>query len=395
MKRLAACLRLCLALVVVFVALAPLAPFAAFAQGEEVAFSVEERGLILWHGPWPPAFKADPSNRFSGDAKAIAFGKGLFGDRRLSGAGDFACADCHEPGNHFADGLPLTMGQERLHRNTTALANLAGQRWFGWGGGSDNLWAQSLRPILNEREMNSSVAGVAAMVRGDGALAADYQAALGSAPGEDDDETLAINLAKALAAYQEVLVTPRTAFDRFRDALATRDEAGMVAYPAAAKRGLKIFVGEGRCSFCHSGPAFSNGEFHDIGRLFFVGGGKVDPGRYTGVQAVRASPYTRAGPFSDEPRATAAKAPSQFLVLNHRNWGEWRVPSLRNVANTAPYMHDGSLASLADVVRHYSEVDMERLHTNGESLIRPLGLSEGQIADLVAFLETLSGGVGE
>ena len=202
-----------------------------------------------------------------------------------------------------------------------------------------------------------------------------------------DIEVLVL-VAKALAAYQETLVTPRTRFDRFRDALAARDSEAMAAYPEAAKRGLKLFAGRGKCSVCHFGPAFSNGEFGDVGRPFFTGGGKVDPGRFEGVQNVKASPYTRAGHFADRPDPYA---PSQFLALNHRNWGEWRVPSLRNVAHTAPYMHDGSLATLADVVRHYSEVDMERLHTDGEALIRPLRLSEAEIADLVAFLETLSG----
>ncbi|MGY9057898.1 MAG: cytochrome-c peroxidase, partial [Alphaproteobacteria bacterium] len=295
---------------------------------------------------------------------AIAFGKALFIDRRLSGAEDFSCADCHQPANHFADGLPLTMGQNQLDRNTPTLANLSGLRWYGWSGGNDNLWAQSLRPMLDPREMNASPAVIAARVRAAADLAGAYKVMTGHPSGDDDDETVAVTLAKALAAYQEILVTPRTAFDRYRDGLDSGDAQAIEAYPEAAKRGLNIFAGEGRCSLCHFGPAFSNGEFHDVGRRF----------------------------FSDEPEASAHQAPSQFVGLNHRNWGEWRVPSLRNVANTAPYMHDGSLAKLEDVVRHYSEIDMERLHTNGESLLRPLRLTEGEITDLVAFLNTLSGG---
>jgi cytochrome c peroxidase len=358
----------------------------------EVAFTDEERAFILSHGPWPPTFRGDPSNRFSGDTRAIAFGKALFSDRRLSGAEDFSCADCQQPANHFADGLPLTMGQNRLDRNTPTLANLSGLRWYGWSGGNDNLWAQSLRPMLDPREMNASPAVIAARVRAAADLAGAYKVMTGHPSGDDDDETVAVTLAKALAAYQEILVTPRTAFDRYRDGLDSGDAQAIEAYPEAAKRGLNIFAGEGRCSLCHFGPAFSNGEFHDVGRRFFIDGGRVDPGRYTGIKAIRQSPYTRAGRFSDEPEASAHQAPSQFVGLNHRNWGEWRVPSLRNVANTAPYMHDGSLAKLEDVVRHYSEIDMERLHTNGESLLRPLRLTEGEITDLVAFLNTLSGG---
>jgi cytochrome c peroxidase len=290
-------------------------------QAAEVVFSEEERAFILSHGLWPQETLRDPSNRYSGDAKAIALGKALFSDQRLSGAGDLSCAGCHEPHNHFADGLALSMGQERLDRNTLALANLGGLRWYGWGGGSDNLWAQSLRPILDAREMDATVAGVAARVRADADLREGYRQALGNDPERDGDEALVVNLAKALAAYQEVLVTPRTAFDRFRDGLAVDDAAAMAAYPEAAKRELKIFAGREQCSFCHAGAAFSNGEFHDIGRPFFVKGSKVDPGRYAGVKTIRKSLYTRAGAFSDEAPETAAKAPSQFLVLKHRNWG--------------------------------------------------------------------------
>ena len=362
------------------------------AAESDVELTEEEYGFVLSHGPWPPEFTPDPSNRFSGDQAAIAFGKSLFSDRRLSGTNDLSCADCHHPGNFFADGLPRPVGREKLDRNTISIANLAGQRWYGWTGGADNLWAQSLRPILDPREMAATAAGVAARVRSDRDLRATYAAVFGEGAGKSSDETLLVNLAKALAAYQETLVTAPTPFDRFRRGLVEGDEAAIQAYPASAKRGLKLFTGRGRCSFCHFGPLFSNGEFHDIGRPFFVDGRKVDPGRYAGVTALKASPYTRAGSFSDEPASSARRSPANFLVLNHRNWGEWRVPSLRNVADTAPYMHDGSLATLRDVVRHYSEIDMNRLHTDGESLIRPLRLTEREIADLVSFLESLSGG---
>lgn len=354
-------------------------------QAETVRFTAEERAFVLSHGPWPPAFTPDPSNRLSGDAAAIEWGKELLAEPRLSRGRDESCVSCHEPFGAFTDGKPAPKG---LHRNTLALANLAGKRWYGWTGGADTLWGQSILPILNPLEMDATPALIAQRVREDAALRERFMAVAGVDPRTAEDTDVLVLVAKALAAYQETLVTPRTRFDRFRDALAAGDAAGMEAYPAAAKRGLKLFVGRGKCSFCHFGPAFTNGEFSDVGRPFFIGGGKVDPGRYQGVKEVTASPFTRAGRFADQPDADA---PSQFLVLNHRNWGEWRVPSLRNVAHTAPYMHDGSLATLEDVVRHYSELDMERLHTDGESLLQPLRLSEGEIADLVAFLETLSG----
>ncbi len=163
----------------------------------------------------------------------------------------------------------------------------------------------------------------------------------------------------------------------------------MARYPPAAQRGLRLFVGKGRCNVCHFGPNFTNGEFDDVGVPHFAEKGRVDTGRHGGIAALKASPFNLLGRYNDDP----AKAPglaTRHVELLHRNWGEFRVPSLRNVARTAPYMHDGSRATLADVVRHYSELDEERLHgIPGRRLIRPLRLTPREKADLVAFLETL------
>ncbi len=198
-----------------------------------------------------------------------------------------------------------------------------------------------------------------------------------------------MDLAKALAAYQETLVTGRTPFDDYRDALARGDAAAAARYPAAARRGLAIFTGKGNCNVCHFGPAFTNGEFGDVGIPFFAGPGRVDPGRHEGVRRVQASRYNLLGPFNDDPARSSATA-TRHVALEHRNFGEFRVPSLRDVARTAPYMHNGSLATLREVVRHYSEIDEDRLHADGERILRPLNLSTSEIDDVVAFLESLS-----
>jgi cytochrome c peroxidase len=167
----------------------------------------------------------------------------------------------------------------------------------------------------------------------------------------------------------------------------------MARYPPAAQRGLQMFVGKGQCSACHLGPNFTSGEFEDVGVPHFAEKGRVDPGRHGGIAALQASPFNLLGPYNDDPGKAPGVATRHVEQL-HRNWGEFRVPSLRNVARTAPYMHNGSLATLADVVRHYSEVNEERLHgMDGQRLIRPLRLSPAERADLVAFLETLSGEV--
>jgi cytochrome c peroxidase len=359
-------------------------------QGPAVAFTAAERAAILAHGPWPPAVTPDPSNRASGNADAIALGRRLFSDARLSGDRGRSCATCHDPARQFADGRDRSVGLARVDRNAIALANLRLNRWFGWTGAADSLWAQSLRPILDGSEMGATAELVRERLAADAALSAAYARVFASGPAADSAELVLVNVGKALAAFQETIVTGRTPFDAFRDAVERGDRQAMAGYPEAAQRGLKIFIGKGRCSACHHGPNFTNGEFDDAGVPYFIEPTRVDQGRYGGIAALRASPFNLLGPYNDDP-ARATAEPTRHVEPQHRNWGEFRVPSLRNVAQTAPYMHNGSLATLADVVRHYSKVDVERLHgDDGARLIRPLHLSAREAADLVAFLETLS-----
>jgi cytochrome c peroxidase len=350
-------------------------------------WSDSEIRRILAHGPWPPAPARDPSNRVSGNPAAIAWGAALFADPRLSGPGTIACATCHDPARDFADGRARARGIAETVRNTPGLANIGGRRWYGWDGASDNLWAQSLRPLADPREMGNSHAAIAARVRADATQRRRYRDAFGTEP-PADDATLVVDLAKALAAYQETLVSARTAFDAFRDALARGDSVAAARYPAAARRGARLFVGRGRCNLCHSGPLFTNGEFHDTGVPYFTGPGQVDSGRHGGIARLKASPYNLLGKYNDDPlRSTAAS--TRFVAADHRNFGEFKVPSLRGVARTAPYMHDGSLPDLRAVIRHYSELDENRLHADGEAILKPLRLSADESADLLAFLESL------
>lgn len=361
---------------------------AAGAAAQPVAFSPEERARLLAHGPWPPPFAPDPSNRASGQRAAIELGRRLFADPRLSGSGTVACVSCHQPQQAWGDGRARARGVAELERNTPTLANVRLQRWFGWGGASDSVWMASLRPLFDPREMETSAQAVQALYAREPELAACFGKAFGSQAGDSALHTL-VGTGKALAAFVETLDTGRTPFDQFRDALARNDLEAAARYPAAAARGAQIFVGRGNCFVCHSGANFSNGEFHDVGVPFFISPGEVDSGRHAGIQAVRAGDFNRLSPFSDDRSGASALATRQ-VRLEHRHWGQFRVPSLRNVANTAPYMHNGRLATLRDVVRHYSELDEERLHAGGERLLRPLKLAPAEIDDLVAFLESLT-----
>ncbi|HEY6822077.1 MAG TPA: cytochrome c peroxidase [Burkholderiales bacterium] len=267
-----------------------------------------ERAILL-HGPWPPRLAADSSNAVSGSKAAIALGERLFFDPRLSGTGSVLCATCHVPYRGWQDGRARAFGLDETELNTPSLVNARFNRRFGWKATNENLWKQSIRPLLEPREMRSSAAHVARTVRT--LYYKDYTAAFGREPGTND-EALLLDAGKALAAFQETLVSARTPFDDFRDALEKGDAEAASRYPVAARRGARVFVE--RCSGCHAGPEFSNGKI--------VSG--------------------------------------------------YRVPGLRNVALTAPYMHDGSVPTLREAASHSSAI------------------AQPQIDDLASFLESLT-----
>src|SRR5439155_26185340 len=171
----------------------------------------------------------------------VALGERLFFEPRLSGTGSVLCATCHVPYRSFQDGRALGFGLAQVERNTPTLLNVAHYRRFGWDGARDSLAAQSIRPLLEPREMRSSATHVATFVRK--SLSADYAKAFGISPGTDDQAVLA-DVGRALAAYQQTLVSGRTPFDDFRDALEARDAERMARYPAAARRGLRVFIAE-------------------------------------------------------------------------------------------------------------------------------------------------------
>lgn len=391
-------------------------------QTSPIAWSPLERARIFTFGPWPPPNNALDSpqrrqiNPLAGHPKAIALGERLFGDPRLSANGKVACETCHQAKRGFTDGRALSIGLVELQRNAPPLFDLADQRWFGWDGGADNLWAASIRPLLDPQEMGNSVESLAKVLGGDLAystLVDDLQSLVtpNSSPRDHHEKTVVI-AAMSLAAWMETIESERSAFDRYRDALSqlSLNPSGesivehatsqtnilkKTGFTPEAERGLKLFVGKGNCWVCHGGSRFTHGEFHDIGRPFMVKAKRgnpaltVDPGRFRGIERVKSDPYNLLGRWSPAPNSQRAQLVDQ-TILQHRNWGEWKIPSLRNLKMTAPYMHDGSLASLRDVVLHYSELDEERLHADGEALLKPLRLNGQDINDLVAFLESLS-----
>ncbi len=380
-------------------------PLAVIAQsgyaGNPLGLNAEEIRLILRHGPWPAPWTRDASNRVSGKAETVVFGEQLFFDLRLSGTGTVSCASCHVPEKNWADGRKLGVALGEADRNTPSVMNVRHYRWFGWDGAHDNLWSQSVRPLLDPKEMGASERQVAQTVRNHADLACGYRKAFGQAPATDD-ETLMIDIGKALAAFQETLVTGRAPFDDFRDAVARNDWKAAATYPENARRGARIFMGKGNCSLCHFGPQFTNGEFHEIGIPILKKSGGIDWGRYQGIKMLRASRFNLLGTYNDD-KVRATGQSTRFVDLLPQTFEQFKTPGLRNVALTAPYMHNGQRATLRDVVKHYSEIDVTQLHVAHiyagdvmaeavpvDTVLQPLKLSEQEISDVVAFLESLT-----
>ena len=362
--------------------LAAFAPCESIAA-EAVTFTADEVARIVTLGPWPPTYGRDPSNRASGMPEAIAFGRRLFFEPRFSPSGYVSCVACHQPDRGFTDALPRARGLAPVERNAIALQNLRLQRWYGWGGSSDSLWMASLRPILDPREIGSSAERVAFVIRTGDGVACRYRAAFSAEADEEKAETVLVNVGKALAAYEETLVTGRTPFDDFRDRLA-RGEASTGTYPAAARRGLKIFVGRANCIACHSGPVFTDRAFRGTAVPQFIGETAPDMGRYAGVTEFQASRFNLKGAYND------AGVSADEVKVDPRDRARWRTPSLRNVAATAPYLHNGTAASLYDVVRRYAKSAGSSHYVDDEHKVRRVQLSAQDVDDLVAFLETLS-----
>ncbi|MFN7427242.1 MAG: cytochrome-c peroxidase [bacterium] len=403
--RLAAAAGTAAVLAAVSTAVSTTAAAASATLAARTTFTPDEVAQILQHGPWPPRRVPDASNRVAASARAAAFGQRLFFDTRLSSSGTISCASCHLPEFQWTDRRPTATGLGEAERNTPSVANTRFNRWFGWAGATDSLWSASLRPFADTREMGSSERHVAAIVRSQPDLECSYRQVFGEPPAAAEDDKVLADIGKALAAFQATLVTGRTPFDDFRDALARSDLSAQARYPEAAKRGLRLFIGRGQCSLCHLGPQFSNGEFDQVGIPVRRADGRFDWGRYDGIKAVRASRFSLLGRFNDDRKGTTGES-SRRVALTGEAYGQFKVPGLRNAALTAPYMHDGSITTLTSVVRHYSTINDEKLilaapHPHAEpgeelperltgSLLRTLNLDPREITDLVAFLETLT-----
>jgi cytochrome c peroxidase len=282
--------------------------------------------------------KRPPEN--SASSAKTALGRDLFFDARLSRDGRVSCAACHQPDKGFSNGERFAVGVDgkRGTRNVPGLFNVGLSGSFFWDGRAATLEAQALVPIENPAEMDMRPADLAAKLNDIAGYRERFQKAFGGAATPE-------RIGMALATFERTLVSDDTPFDRYL-------RGDKKALPADALRGMQLFFGEARCAVCHKGAKLSDDQFHNVGA--------ADP---------------------DE-------LGRRSVTGKEKDHGAFRTPQLREVGRTAPYMHNGKVKSLRDVVRHYNfgaVTDQENDHRDTE--LQVLYLSEDQVDDLVAFLD--------
>jgi len=395
----------------------------ALATENSPLFSAAELAEIFRHSPLGP-LPSEPTNRVADDPRAAKLGQFLFFDRRFSANGRISCATCHQPEKAFADGRKLAVGLAVGSRNSPTVLDTAYQQWFFLDGRADSQWSQALQPLENPHEAGTDRLHVAHLLADDPALRRAYRQLFGPLPpladfqrfpaharpdadphrpvarawaGMTSADRIAVNrvysnFGKAIAAYERRLVNRPAPFDRYVAALKSGQPAAAHALSPAARRGLKLFVGAGNCVLCHPGPTFSDNQFHNVG-LPLLPNTPVDTGRAGGIRAVQADPFNATGEYSDQ-RTGAVSDHLAYLPSPQSQLGAFKTPSLRNVALTAPYMHDGRFATLEQVMDFYARgkaASRGRLVGVREAtvdLVPPLSAQDQ--ADLIAFLQTLT-----
>lgn len=288
----------------------------------------------------PETIPFPPSNPYT--LKKAVLGKKLFFDTRLSSGNLLSCATCHNPGFGWGDAQPKAIGHAMnvLARRSPSIVNAAWNEAFMWDGREPTLETQALGPIAMATEMNMSLAGLTERLAGIGEYKPLFAAAFGA------DAVTAQNIAKALATFERTVVSAPAPFDSWIEG----DER---AISEDAKRGFVLFNTKAGCAQCHRGWNFTDDSFHDVGL--------------------------------ESPDLGRGKLVPDTLKLQHA----FKTPGLREIARRAPFTHDGSLPTLEAVIDHYDRGGIER--PSRSDVIKPLGLTPQEKADLLAFLQTLTG----
>lgn len=393
--------------VAILVLLTTIATVAASARGAWTDAQLEELRSMSLAALEP--LPSDPTNRVADDPRAAELGQRLFFDTRLSSNGLVACGTCHRPEHGFQDGIALAVGVGTTARRTMPIAGAARSPFLFWDGRKDSLWAQALGPLESPVEHGGTRAqyahAVADRYRGEyealfgplpdlagvpasaGPTGNDSAAAAWMALGETQREAVTrvfVNIGKAIAAYERRVGFAQSRFDRYVEAV-TAGRPGDSILDDEEVAGLRLFVGRARCTQCHNGPLLTNGEFHNTG-VPPRPGLPIDLGRLAGATAVLRDEFNCRSRWSD---ARERCAELDFIVTgDHALERAYKVPSLRNVAERAPYMNAGQFATLSEAIDHYNRAPAA---VSGHTELRPLRLKAREMRQLEAFLRTLSG----
>jgi cytochrome c peroxidase len=337
-----------------------------------------ERDLSAYKWHLPKGFPQPlvPAGNPMSEAKVI-LGNKLFNDTTLSNTGLYACSSCHRRELAFTDGRAQAIGAtgEMLKRSSMSLANVAYQAAFTWGDAAvKSLEAQMQIPLFNEHPVEMGLQG---RERGaiDTLLKDPQYPALFAAAFPDERAPVSVNnVVKAVASYERTLISGRAAFDRY-----VFDD-DQTALTASAKRGMALFYSSRTgCVGCHFGINFS-------GSLVFAG------------HETTAVAFANTGLYNSDGRGAYPKSDQGLIEITRQtgDMGKFRVPTLRNVALTAPYMHDGSIATLSEVIDHYAQGGRQtpRNPTAGnvfvDPRIKPFALTPAEKDDMIAFLKSLT-----
>ena len=279
----------------------------------------------------------------------VELGRRLFNEKQLSRDGTVACSTCHDPKRNFTDDKPLAEGVfGRIGaRRVPAILNRAYGTAFFWDGRIPTLEEQVLQPIINDKEMDMTLEEAVAKLQKDEEYAAEFDSVFGHAITEQD-------VSHALASYVRTILAGNSRYDRYLNGEGD-------ALTELERRGLEIFRGKGNCTDCHLGPNLTDEKFRNTG-IAWKDGGLTDLGRFR-------------------------------FTKRENDRGSFKTPTLRNAAGRAPYMHDGSLATLRDVADYYDRGGNRNPWLDRELL--PLRLTDAEKEELVAFLQTLTGPVRE
>jgi cytochrome c peroxidase len=383
-------------------------------------FTAQEIKHILQLSPIPPP-PPNPTNQWADNPDAAAVGRLIFYDTRFSANGQVSCATCHQPQQSWTDGLHQSLGVGQTPRHAPSLWNSANQRWLFWDGRADTLWAQALEPLEDPLEHGGSRLQYAHLIYADMTLREDYEAVFGQLPRMSDKKrfppqgrpvdnepehphqqawaTLSptdqdaithifVNMGKSLEAFQRGFVSTNAPFDVFVTGLREGQESKQSVLSDEAQRGLKLFIGKARCHLCHDGPLFSDLEFHNTGIRPLTDNQPADSGRAEGITRLQQSRFNGKSRWSDAPDAPV-NAKLKYLPKPETAAGQFKTPSLRNVNQTAPYMHQGQLSSLEEVVEFYATLDDADLSNVQEKILQPLALTDTEKKHLVSFLNSL------